>query len=316
MARKVLCLVVIGFSLALFGCPPPAPEHITIVNPVDLEAHDISLSTELAPVGILIDLRSSSGRPLKTGTFQAFVTEDIPNVGPQDRDSQGNLIEQPTDITSYFNVFYDLKVASLPSPIELPIGWYFLEAKVRDVLGVEASDLVVFSVDYPGPDFIGSTNSPYNEMKSTVTGVYDECFMGALSAIWGVGDRIDIDNVPTFLAVQAEPLGLPVEVGVPTSLVPSGVLTLTAFVINNAMVFGPTSIGPIDLYYFTGGYVPCEFSFDLSGVIARRGVETSAPRLLIQNAVIADSPSGGTCWVPEPPTECQTVVDFAGEALY
>jgi len=309
-------VLLLAVSAILVGCPPPAPESINILNPVDLKAHDINLETGLASIAVSVNLRSSSGRALKVGSFQAFVTEDIPGVGPDDVDAQGNLIEQPVDITDHFTVNYSAKTATLTTPLHLPMGWYFLEAKVRDVLNVQASDLVVFSVDYPGPLFIGSTNSPYDLMPATLSGVYDECFNGAFNDIWSEYDVLDINSVPTFQQVKAALLGLPVHVEVPPILDPSGILTFTALVVNNGILFLPKAMGPIDLSPWTSGLVPCEMSFDLSGVLRRTGPESAAPRLVLKNVTIGDSPSGGNCWLPPPPAGCQGVVDLEAEALH
>ncbi len=314
MTRKILCLGILACCLVLFGCPPPAQESIDILSPVDLQAHDISLATELASIDILIDLTSSSGIPPEPGTFQAFVTEDIPGAGPTDVDSQGNPIEQPIDITSHFDVDYSLETAVLAVPLDLPMGWYFLEAKVRDNQNVEASDLVVFSVDYPGPLFLGSSNSPVDSIPAHLTGAYDECFGGAMNDIWWDAGSLGLNNIPTFLEVQAAPQGLPVEVQVPKIIVPSGVLTFEALLVNNAMLFAPTPIPPVDLSPWTSGLVPCEIRFDLSGVFRRTGTESAAPRLVLQNVTMADSPRGGTCWLPPPPADCQMVADMEAEA--
>ena len=84
LVRTTVCVALLTLSVALIGCPPPAPESITILNPVDLKAHDINLESGLASIAVAINLTSSSGRALKTGSFQAFVTEDIPGVEPGD----------------------------------------------------------------------------------------------------------------------------------------------------------------------------------------------------------------------------------------
>jgi hypothetical protein len=220
------------------------------------------------------------------------------------------------DITSHFRVNYFFETAVLDVPLYLPMGWYFFEARVRDNLNVEASDLVVFSVDYPRYQFIGSTQSPFDSMPATLLGVYDECFDGAFDDIWSEGDSLAINHVPTFLEVQDAPLGLPVEVEVPTIIDPSGVLTFTAMTANYAMVFEPTPMPPIDLSVWTNGVVPCEIAFDLSGVFRRTGPESAAPRLVLQNLTISDSPSGGACWLPPPPVDCNIVVDLEAEAYY
>ena len=302
--------------MALIGCPPPAPESITILNPVDLKAHDINLESGLASIAVAINLTSSSGRALKTGSFQAFVTEDIPGVEPGDVDEYGNLIEQPVDITSYFNVNYWTRYASLKSPLLLPMGWYFLQAKVKDVLNVEASDLVVFSVDYPGPLFLGSTNSPADEMHATVSGIHDECFGGIFNgyfedALYGFA------NVPSFLEVKAaEPWGLLVDVMAPPVIVPGGVLTLLVHVVNNAMLFPPTQLAPVDLGPPSGGLLPCEVGAEVMGIVRRTGPESAAPRLVFQNVTLEDSPTGGSCWLPPPPVGCQSVVDLEATAYH
>jgi hypothetical protein len=101
--------------MALVGCPPPAPESITILDPLDLEAHDINLSSELASIAVLINLTSTSGLPIKEGSFRASVTEDIAGLGPEDVDDQGNLIEQPIDITAFV-----VNNAMLFPPIPIP----------------------------------------------------------------------------------------------------------------------------------------------------------------------------------------------------
>ena len=316
MGRKILGLLIVASSLAFIGCPPPAPESINILDPLDLEAHNINLSTELASIQIFIDITSSSGRPLQVGSFQAFVTEDIPGVEPGDTDVHGNLIEQPIDITDHFTVNYVFRVASLSVPLQLPMGWYFLQAKVRDNLNVEASDLVVFSVDYPGPLFVGSTNSPTNSMQATVSGIYDECFGGILNGLWPEEGIIPITNVPTFQQIKSAPLGLPVNVAVPTVIDPSGFLTVTGFVVNNAIVSPATPIAPVDLGPHTEGLVPCEIGAQLMAVLRRTGPEDAAPRLVFQDVTLGDSPTGGHCWLPPPPAGCESVVDLEATAYY
>ena len=316
MAQKILPFVIMAMTAALIGCPPPAPQSITILDPKDLEAHDIDLASEFASIEISIDLTSSSGQALQEGSFWASMTEDLPGVGPEDVDEQGNPIEQPINITAYFAVDYQAETATLSTPIELPMGWYFLEAQVRDVQNVVASDLVVFSVDYPGPLFVGSTNSPYNSMLATLSGMYDECFNGVLADLWSDTDALEINNVPTFLEVKARPLGLPVHVEVPPMMVPGGILTVRAYVVNNAMLFPPKAIDPIDLFPWTNGLVPCEIGFDFSGVFRRTGTETAAPRFVLQNVTVANSPSGGRCWLNQPPAGCQGVVDMQAVARY
>ena len=81
MAQKILPFVIVAVTAALVGCPQPAPQSINILNPVDLEAHDIDLASGLASIEVSIDLTSSSGRALQEGSFQASVTEDLPGVG-------------------------------------------------------------------------------------------------------------------------------------------------------------------------------------------------------------------------------------------
>jgi len=315
-SRKAIGAALLVMSAALAGCPPPVPQSITILNPLDLKAHDISLASGLASIAVSVNLTSSSGRPLQVGSFRAYVTEDLPGVGPGDTDELGNLLEQPLDISARFTVNYFFKTATLTTPLDLPMGWYFLQAKVRDNLNVEASDLVVFSVDYPGPLFIGSTNSPLDTMPAVLSGIYDECFGGAFDELWSEEDNLVLNHVPTFLEVKAAPFGLPVNVTVPPLITPSGSLTFTALVVNNAMLFPPTPIPPIDLGVWTNGLVPCEIHFNLSGVFRRTGVDTAAPRFVLQNVSIGNSPSGGTCWLPPPPAGCEAVVDMEAAAYY
>ena len=313
MAQKILPFAIVAVIAALVGCPQPAPQSINILDPKDLEAHDVDLGSGLASIEISVDLTSSSGRALQEGSFQASVTMDLPGVGPDDVDEQGNPIEQPVDITAYFTVDYQAEIATLTTPLELPMAWYFLEARVRDVQNVEASDLVVFSVDYPGPLFIGSTNSQYDSMLAVLSGIYDECFNGAFNNLWP-DTALEINNVPTFLEVQAKPLGLPVNVEVPPMMVPGGILTVRVYVVNNALLFPPKAIEPIDLSPWTNGLLPCEIGFDLSGIFRRTGPENAAPRFILQNVTIADSPSGGNCWLNQPPAGCQGVVDMEADA--
>ena len=312
--RSMLPMALLLASVALIGCPPQASESITILDPLDLEAHDIDLGSGLASIQISIDLTSSSGRPLQEGTFQAFVTLDIPGVDPDEVDELGNPIEQPIDITAHFTVDYQAETATITSPLDLAMGWYFLQASVLDDQGVEASDLKVFSVDYPGPLFLGSTDAPNNSMPAYLTGIHDECFNGRLELLWPDDLYLDIQNVPSFQQVAAAPFGLPVDVPVPPVIDPTGTIRFIAHVISNAIVFPPKAISPIDLSPLTNGLIPCEISFNVSGVLRRTGSESAAPRFVFQNVILDDSPSGGTCWVQPAPAGCQSIADFVAEA--
>lgn len=303
------------------GCPPvkPAIQADMIDTPVDLQAYDVDLMISpnpLASIPVHIDLNFSASA-LSSVVIELLV--DDPNV-PNSQETWNN-------ITSGFSISYPNETAV--GTLTPGQGWYILRVHATDTADVTAEDSVIFSAEYPGPDFEGTAGTNLL-LLSSLAGVEDGCFGGLLNfLVNGDGNDNFLVNfavVPSYddvLDATEMMSAYAVAVGVPELLDESGSVTFWGIVANNALLFFPSGIDfpespqfSADLSQLLGGLVPCVLEFDVFGTLRRSGENTGDPRLVLHHFGFSDPPGGGHCPLQPPEDEnCLAILDFMGFAI-
>lgn len=180
------------------------------------------------------------------------------------------------------------------------IGRYRLNGSVANNANLNASSGVDFTVEYPGPEFLGGFTS------FTVARVQDGCFLGLLGTLIPVGTPVGSTLIPSFNDVdQNGPLSI-----VLPAPPPLGNFPVQVDVANNAIVALPTSIPPVDLGPATGGIVNCIVSANVAGSLLRTTANAADARATLTNLSLSNSPSG-TCSFSASPT-CSITIDLDG----